>query len=121
MQGRVRLGDLEGMNRDDAPTPDVMPRGMLPGMSKELPWRWSALPPTSCSPEGKSPVRGISLFRNPPLALEYAAGPRCGTYPECALCQESGEPETDPFRISRIRYSSAWSTKSEPAPVLFRN
>ena len=121
MQGRVRLGDLEGMSRDDAPIPDVMPREMLPGMSKELPWRWSALPPTSWSPEGKSHVRGISLFRNPPLTLEYAVGPGCGTCPECELCQESGEPETDPFRIFWIRYSSAWSAKSESAPVLFRN
>ena len=70
---------------------------------------------------GEESVRGLSLFRNPPLALGYAAGLGCATCPECVLCQESGEPETDLFQISRIRYSSAWPAKSEPTPVLFQN
>ena len=121
MQVPVRLGDLEGTSRDSAPTPDVMPREMLPGMLKELPWRWSVLPPTSCSSERKCLVRGLSLFRNPSLALEYAAGPGCKTYPECGTSRESGGPETRLFRIFQIRYSSAWHVKSESAPVLFRN
>ena len=112
VQGRIRLRDLEDTSKDDAPTPNVMQREMLPGMSKEWPWRWSVRLPASCSPEGKTLMRGTSLFQNPSPTQVCGAEPMCRTCPECNICPGSGGPVTDPFWISLIRYSSVWPARS---------
>ena len=67
---------MEDTSKYEAPTPDAMPLGMLPGMWKELPWRWWVQLPASCSSEGRMFAREIFF---PEICLSFWSVPtdRC--------------------------------------------
>ena len=76
--------------------PEVQSAREVPALELILPWRCWELLPASCIPAERTGAPGISPFRKPSLARDYAARLEFGIGPVCEIDRDSGGQVTDP-------------------------
>ena len=79
--GKLGFVGRSGFVRDDfrLVVPEVSSALEAPALESTRPWRWWELPLTSCNPEERADVRGLSLSRKSSPVQESVAGREIGT------------------------------------------